>query len=123
MRGCTQTIRPQGAVQWSLSGTGYSRTWSYGVFFIATCLMRGYTDTQGAAPWSLSGTARGSWVVSSAMYEGIYAEIQALRVLFNALGSSSVSYMVLLKSLAARIGSYGCLQCHMRGYTDIQVAA
>ena len=49
--------------------------------------MRGYTDTQGAAPWSLSGTARGSWVVSSAMYEGIYiyAEIQALRVLFNAL--------------------------------------
>ena len=26
----------QGAVQWSLSGTGYSRTWSYGVFFIAT---------------------------------------------------------------------------------------
>ena len=47
--------------------------------------MRGFTDTQGAAPWSLSGTARGSWVVSSAMYEGIYAEIQALRVLFNAL--------------------------------------
>ena len=33
--------------------------------------MRGYTDTQSAAPWSLSGT-RGSWVVSSAMYEGIY---------------------------------------------------
>ena len=49
--------------------------------------MRGYSDTQGAAPWSLSGTARGSWVVSSAMFEGIYiyAEIQALRVLFNAL--------------------------------------
>ena len=48
--------------------------------------MRGYTDTQGAAPWSLTGT-RGSWMVSSAMYEGIYiyAEIQALRVLFNAL--------------------------------------
>ena len=35
------------------------------------CHMRGYTDTQSAAPWSLSGT-RGSWVVSSAMYEGIY---------------------------------------------------
>ena len=34
------------------------------------CHMRGYTDTQSAAPWSLSGT-RGSWVVSSAMYEGI----------------------------------------------------
>ena len=33
--------------------------------------MRGYTDTQGAAPWSLTGT-RGSWMVSSAMYEGIY---------------------------------------------------
>ena len=34
---------------------------------------RDYTDTrrsQGAAPWSLSGF-RGSWVVSSAMYEGI----------------------------------------------------
>ena len=45
---------------------------------------RDYTDTQGAAPWSLSGF-RGSWVVCSAMYEGIYAEIHALRVLFNAL--------------------------------------
>ena len=35
------------------------------------CHMRGYTDTQGSAPWSLTGT-RGSWMVSSAMYEGIY---------------------------------------------------
>ena len=35
--------------------------------------MRGYTDTQGAAPWLLSGT-RGSCVVSSAMYEGIYMQ-------------------------------------------------
>ena len=45
---------------------------------------RDFTDTQGAAPWSLSGF-RGSWVVCSAMYEGIYAEIHALRVLCNAL--------------------------------------
>ena len=35
--------------------------------------MRGYTDTQGAAPWLLSCT-RGSCVVSSAMYEGIYMQ-------------------------------------------------
>ena len=33
---------------------------------------KGYSDTQGAAPWSLSGTARGSWVVSSAMYMRVY---------------------------------------------------
>ena len=39
------------------------------------------------------------------------------------LGSSLVCPMVLLKSLAARIGSYGGLQCHMRGYTDTQSAA
>ena len=31
--------------------------------------------------------------------------------------------MVQLKSLAARMGSYGGLQCHMRGYTDTQGAA
>ena len=35
--------------------------------------MRGYTDTQGAAQWLLSGT-RGSCVVFSAMYEGIYMQ-------------------------------------------------
>ena len=42
--------------------------------------MRGYSDTQGAAPWSLSGTARGSWVVSSAMYEGIYIYTQRYKL-------------------------------------------
>ena len=60
-----------------------ARMGSYGL----QCHMRGYTDTQGAAPWLLSGT-RGSCVVSSAMYEGIYniyAEIQVLSVLLNAL--------------------------------------
>ena len=31
--------------------------------------------------------------------------------------------MVQLKSLAARMGSYGGLQCRMRGYTDTQGAA
>ena len=44
-----------------------------------------------------SGT-RGSWVVCSAMYEGIYAEIQDLMVLFNAL-----------KSLGGIMGSWGGL--------------
>ena len=39
------------------------------------------------------------------------------------LGSSNLCLMVLLKSLAARIGSYGGLQCHMRCYTDTQGAA
>ena len=34
-----------------------------------------------------------------------------------------MSGMVQLKSLAARMGSYGGLQCHMRGYTDTQGAA
>ena len=66
------------------------------------CHMRGYTDTQSAAPWSLSGT-RGSWVVSCAMYEGIYVmQIQDLRVLFNAL-----------KSLGGIMGSWGSLQYRM----------
>ena len=48
------------------------------------CHLRGYTDTQGAAPWSLSGT-RGSWVVSSAMYEGINMQRYKFSVLFNGL--------------------------------------
>ena len=72
------------------------------------CRMRGYTDTQGAAPWSLSGT-RGSWVVFDlvpCMRVYIYAEIHALRVLFNAL-----------YSLGGVMGSLGSLQCHMRGCT------
>ena len=34
-----------------------------------------------------------------------------------------MSGMVQLKSLAARMGSDGGLQCHMRGYTDTQGAA
>ena len=73
------------------------------------CHMRGYTDTQGAAPWSLSGT-RGSWVVFDLVpcmrVYIIYAEIHALRVLFNAL-----------YSLGGVMGSLGSLQCHMRGCT------
>ena len=60
---------------------GRTRMGSYGGLHYHA---RDYTDTQGAAPWSLSGF-RGSWVVCSAMYEGIYAEIHALRVLCNAL--------------------------------------
>ena len=43
------------------------------------CHVRGYTDTQGAAPWSLTGT-RGSWMVSSAMYEGIYIYMQRYKL-------------------------------------------
>ena len=71
-------------------------------------------------------------MVSSAIYEG-RGTVQTLRVLFKSLGGSMVvssttrgaiqALRVLLKSLGGRMGSYGGLQCHMRGYTDTQSAA
>ncbi len=71
-------------------------------------------------------------MVSSAIYEG-RGTVQTLRVLFKSLGGSMVvssttrgaiqALRVLLKSLGGRMGSYGGLQCHMRGYTDTQGAA